>query len=51
MLRAGGVNLWPSGVITGNDLTTRLRAALAEDRVASGRAAGDGFRGSPIADG
>ena len=44
MLRAGGVNLWPSGVITGNDLMTRLRAALAEDRVSSGQAPGDGFR-------
>ncbi len=44
MLRAGGVNLWPSGVITGNDLMTRLRAALAADRESSGQAAGDALR-------
>ncbi len=44
MLRAGGVNLWPSGVITGNDLMTRLRAALAADQVASGYPSGDAFR-------
>ena len=46
MLRAGGVNLWPSGVVTGNDLMTRLRAALAEDRASRGRAALDALRPS-----
>ncbi len=32
MLRAGGVNLSPTGVVTAEDLMTRLRAALAADR-------------------
>ena len=33
MLRAGGVDLEPTGVITANDLMTRLRAAVGENTV------------------
>ena len=33
MLRAGGVNLSPSGVITADDLMTRLRAAVGAGRL------------------
>ena len=36
MLRAGGVNLSPSGVITADDLMTRLRAAVGAGRLSGG---------------
>ncbi len=38
MLRAGGVNLSPSGVITADDLVARLRAAVGLDRRSDGGA-------------
>jgi hypothetical protein len=38
MLRAGGVNLSPSGVVTADDLVARLRAAVSLDRRSGGGA-------------
>ncbi len=46
MLRAGGVNLSPSGVVTADDLMTRLRAALAGDRLSGRYPSVDAFRHS-----
>ncbi len=51
MLRAGGVNLSPTGVVTADDLMTRLRAALAGDQLSSRYPSVDAFRHSHTTDG
>ena len=38
MLRAGGVNLSPSGVVTADELVARLHAAVSLDRLSGGGA-------------